>query len=369
MKASFTHLAPVVVLAALVISGCSQTATVPTSTQAPAAPAKAAAAPTKALTEPTNAAAAQPTAVSTSAKQVDFPAKGKAVTIIVPFSAGGGADVATRLLAPALEKELGTPVQIVNKPGASTQVGATELVRSKPDGYTLGLTPFASIFVTYLDPERKASYTRKDFQPVANFVSTENALFVKSDSPYKTLKDLVEAGKANPNKIKIGTSGILGNTHLTPLRLEEVSGGRFAYVHFGGNADVTAAVLGGHIDVGCGALDIIPLYRSGSLRILATTGMRQNSALPDVKTFQAQGYEVYNTYSIGLSAPAGTPKEIVDVLSTAIKKATENKDFRSKTAEAAMDADYMGPSEYDAYWTKYENEVRPLIERAKTTQQ
>ncbi|MHB1160277.1 MAG: tripartite tricarboxylate transporter substrate binding protein [Chloroflexota bacterium] len=342
----------------LAITGCSQGAASPSATKAPASPAT--------QTAPSSAATASPTQVP--AKKVDFPAQGKAVTIIVPFSPGGGADVATRLLVPALEKELGTSVQVLNKPGASTQVGASELVRSKPDGYTLGLTPFASIFVTYLDKERKSGYTRKDFQPVANFVSTENALFVLPDSPYKSLKDLAEAGKAKPNTIKIGTSGILGNTHLTPLRLEEVSGARFSYVHFGGNADVTTAVLGGHIDVGCGALDIIPQYKAGKLRILATTGTRQNAALPDVKTFESQGYQVNNTYSIGLSAPAGTSKEIVDVLAAAIKKATENNDFRTRAAQSAMEPDFMGPEQYDAYWTKYENEIRPLIERGKETQ-
>ncbi len=366
MKTTVTRLAAATVLVALVITGCSQPASAPSTTansaQVPAAATQAAPGPA------TAAPAAQPATGAASPKKVGFPAQGKSLTIIVPFSAGGGADVATRLLAPSLEKELGIPVQIENKPGASTQVGAFALIKSKPDGYTLGLTPFASIFVTYLDAARKAGYTRQDFQPVANFVSTENALFVPSDSPYKSLKDLVEAGKAKPNTIRVGTSGILGNTHLTPLRLEDVSGARFAYVHFGGNADVTTAILGGHIDVGCGALDIIPQYKAGKLRILATTGTRQNAAIPDVKTFQAQGYDVSNTYAIGMSAPAGTPKEIVDVLANAIKKATEDSEFRSKAAQSAMEADFKGPEEYAAYWTKYENEVRPLIERGKENQ-
>lgn len=360
----FVVFLPVAALAlTLVVAACSQAAPAPAPTAAPAAPAKAAE-PTKPAAEPTKpAAVAQPTAAP--APKVAFPEKGKAITIIVPFSAGGGADISARILAAAMEKELGVPVQISNKPGASTQVGMTELVRAKPDGYTLAETPFASIFVTYLDATRKAPYTRKDFAPVANFVNIDNVIEVKADSPIKSIKDLVDAAKASPDKITIGDSGILGNTHLLPLRLGAETGAKFAFVHFGGNAEVTTAVLGGNVSAGCGSTEIIPMYKSGQLRVLATSGKEQSPFFPDVKTFVAQGYNVTNTYSIGLSAPAGTPKEVIDVLTNAVKKATASADVKEKFNTAAMAPAYMDPSQYDAYWTEYENQVKPLIELGK----
>jgi len=365
MRQSRLTLLAMAIVAALALTGCAQAAPAPAATAPPAAPkaAEPTKAPAAAPTVAPTASAASPTAVPA---KVDYPARGKSVQVIVPFSAGGGSDVAMRLILPYVEKIVGIPFEVVNKPGASTQTGMTELAKAKPDGYTIGVSPLASMFVTYLDPDRKAVYTRKDFQPIANVVDTDNLLFAKGDAPYKTLKDVVDAAKANPGSIKFGDSGILGNTHLVGLSIETQANVKFAFVHFGGGGEVITAVLGNHIDVGCaGAGETMSQYKSGAVKVLATSGQHQSKFFPDVKNLADQGFPAYNTYSIGLSAPAGTPKEIVEILTGAVKKALGDAELQKKLGDAAYDVDYMDPTEYAAYWAKYESQVAPLIELGK----
>lgn len=355
MKRTRILVATLIGAMALAVVGCSQGAASPSPTKAPAATA----------TQAAQSATAAPT--QASEKKVKFPEKGKPITIIVPFSAGGVGDLAGRMLAAQLEKELGTPVEIANKPGASTQTGMTELVRAKPDGYTLGETPFASVFVTYLDKSRGAVYTREDFQPVANFVSIDNILFAKSNGKYKTVKDVVDAAKANPGKVTVGVSGILGNTHLVALGLAELTGTKLSYVTFNGGGEVLTALMGDHLEVGSGSAgDVISQYKSGSVVVLGTTGSQQSPFFPDAKTFTDQGFSLVNTYSIGLSAPKGTPKEIVDILSNAVKKATDSPELKAKFSEMAMQPDYLNSEEYRQFWQEAEGRIAPLVEKAKS---
>lgn len=136
-----------------------------------------------------------------------------------------------RILASGLEKELGTSVVIVNKPGANSQIGMTALAQARPDGYTFGTTNFPVAVTTYLDPERKAVYSRHSFQPLALHVADPNLFAVKANSPYKTLKDLVEAAKAKPKTITI-SSGVLNDDQIAILLLQKLSGAQFAQVSF-----------------------------------------------------------------------------------------------------------------------------------------
>src|SRR5665647_1207380 len=194
-----------VATAGMLLAACGGPAAAPAATTAPAKPAATTAPAAPAATKPAASAA---TAAPAAAKST-FPEKGKTITIIVPVNAGGGSDVSTRLMLPALEKILGTSVQVENKPGAGQQLGHTEFSKSKPDGYTIGMTNLPTTLTTYLDKERQAVYNRKTFQTIAAPVMDPGAIFVKADSPYKTLKDLVDAAKAKPSTIKGSTTGIL----------------------------------------------------------------------------------------------------------------------------------------------------------------
>lgn len=326
----------------------------------PAAPSPTAApkpAPTKAPEAP------KPTAAPAKAA---FPEKGKAINLLVAFPAGGSTDVGARLLAPLMEKSLGTPVQVVNRGGAGGQVGWTELAGYKPDGYGIGYVNLPSIITQYLDPERKAVFKRESFQPLAMHVVDPAVIAVAADSPYKTAKDLLDAAKANPEKIKAGADGILTDDHLNILQLERMSGAKFATVQFEGGAPKMTALLGGHIDAAFGNVgDTVSQFKSGKIRVLAVLDKEENKFYPGIKTLEAQGYKVYGASSRGVAAPAGTPKEAVDALSQSIKKAMEDEDHKKKMDESGLTLRYFGPAEFEAYWSDMEKDIEPLMAAVK----
>src|SRR5215475_15764843 len=155
---------------------------------------------------------------STGAQQ-DFPTK--PVQLMVAYPAGGSTDIAARIVAAIAEKSLGQPIVVVNKGGAGGQVGWTEMARQRPDGYYIGFINLPALNTVILDPERKAVFTADAFVPVINQVLDPGIIWVKADSPYKTLRDLLEAAKRTPNKIRAATTGILSDDHLAILMAEE----------------------------------------------------------------------------------------------------------------------------------------------------
>ncbi len=347
---------------ALVFTSCAP-GPAPTATPVPptAAPAVATAPVAVATAVPTAAPSATPT------KGIDYPVKGRTITMIVPYAAGGGGDIGARLLAPVLEKELGTNIEVVNKPGAGSQIGITELVRAKPDGYTIGFTHLPAVITIYLDPERQAVFTKKDLQPLAMYVIDPNALGVKGDSQYKSIKDIVEAAKAAPGKVIVSDSGILSDGHISILRLQQLTGVRFAIVHSEGGAKGVADLLGGHthaLNMNLGGANV-DLAKSGQIRVLAIFDKQENPNYPGVTTATAQGYPINVGTSRAISAPAGTPKEIVDKLTGAIKRAMESAELKQKAKELGLALVYMSPSELDAYWAQMEDQIKPIMQMAK----
>lgn len=298
----------------------------------------------------------------------NFPA-GKTITMIVPWPAGGSTDVTARYLASALEKELSTSIQIVNKAGAASQVGMTALINSKPDGYTLGFASLPTLITHYLDPGRDAPYSLKSFQPVAQQWQAPFVLAVAGKSPYKTLKDLVEAARANPEKILIGDPGLLGTPHLTVIMMERAAGVKFTSVHFAGGAPAVTALLGGHVNaavVGLG--DAATQFKSGELRSPGVAGNRESEFLPGVPTMRSLGYDVVSVNSGGVVAPAATPKDIVEIVTRAIKKIVESDAHKKDLATVGASSSYLSPEQYTALWMDYENRFGPVLKAVRASQ-
>jgi tripartite-type tricarboxylate transporter receptor subunit TctC len=301
-----------------------------------------------------------------SAEAAPFPEKGKSVTILVPWAAGGSLDLSARLLGSDLEKLLGVPFQVVNRPGASGQVGTTQIAMAKPDGYTIGVTALPSTNTIYLDPDRKAAFGRKDLVPVACHTSDPVAIGVRTDSKYKTVKDLIDDARANPEKIKAGDAGILSVHHLGIELFQKATNVRFANVHFDGGAPGITALVGGHVDVTFDVIGTMASHiRAGKIRILGIMGKEPSRFLPEVQPLQAMGLKIYMSTSRAYSAPAGTPKEIVEVLSGAIKKATEGEEHRKKLADMYTTVVYMDAAQFGAYWDELDAQLKPLVEQIK----
>lgn len=351
------------------VAGCTQAAPAPTPTRAPAVPTKAAeptkpaAASTKAP-EPTKAPAAQPTAAP--AKKVDYPEKGKAITLIVPYAPGGGADIGARVLAPLMEKQLGTSIQVLNRAGAASQLGLTETAKAKPDGYTIGFVGLPTAITTYLEPERKAVFTRTDFQPIGFQYLVPVVVVVQSASPYRTYQDVVDAAKARPGQLKAATSGLLGVNHLALLLAEKAAGVKFAAVHFDGGSPSVTALLGGHVDLTFASEPSAAKFvQSGELRAVAIMDEVESRFSPGVKIMAAQGYKA-SMHTGGLFAvPNGTPREIVEILAAAMKKAVLTDEHTKRMEDLGQTVRYMDPAQSMAYWVEIEEQVKPLMALAK----
>ena len=357
------------VLVGLLIVGCTQAAPAPAPTAAPAPP--KAAEPTKpapGAAAPT-AAPAAPAAVP--AKKVDYPQKGKTLTYIAPYAPGGSSDTIMRLMQPVLERELGIPVQIVNKVGAGSQIGTTEIALSKPDGYTFGYTSLPTVNSIYLDPDRKAAFGRKDLQPLTEQSVDYNVWAVKTESPYKTVKDLVDAAKANPKKISISSSGVGSITHMGLLKFAQVAGVDINIVQFDGQGPATTALLGGHIDVSSTYVgNIAGALKSKQMRLIGIMGPERNKYAPDVPSFLEQGYKDVEAPNIrGFVMPAGAPKEVVDTLVSALKKSQEAPDYIKALEEQYYTLRYADPADFSKLWNDWDTKVVPLMELVRKASQ
>ncbi len=359
MKRVLLPLAAVMLSANVMLIGCSPSAPTAAPTISPSGPAKAA----EPIESPEAAKPGEPAkAAAPTAARVKYPEQGRPVTVIVPWDPGSGSDVIARLLASPLERDLGVPIQVVNKPGAGTQIGLTELATAKPDGYTIGMTNQSTTVLTYLDPERKAVYSRKDFAPIATVGWDSSTINVRADSPYKGLQDLLNAAKADPEKVSVASPGFMTSNHLDLMMLQKATGVKFAIVQFTSGATTTAAVVGGHTDAGIQSLSgYVSQFKSGLVRVLGVMSDQENRFAPGVKTMEAQGYRVYGSSTRSFSAPAGTPKEIVDRLATSLKQALDSGDVKKKMDEVFLEQRYMGPGEFGAYWEQVEADTKTAL--------
>ncbi|MEU7830021.1 tripartite tricarboxylate transporter substrate binding protein [Nonomuraea sp. NPDC049129] len=299
-----------------------------------------------------------------------WPRKGKPITLIVSFAPGAAVDAAARVVAPMLEKELGTNVEVLNRPGAGGQIGYTALSKAKADGYTIGATGSPSIVVSPLDPSRGATYTRQSFQPLGMQVLDPMLVGVDPSSPYKTLKDLIEAVKAKPKSITVTTTGVQTGEHFALADIQQKTGAQFAPVHFSeGAASAIAAFLGKHVGAYVGNVsDVKPLVAQGKIKVLGVMSGQRSPFLPDVPTFAEQGYQIEQATARGYAAPAGVPAEVRTKIEAALKKAIEDPAVVAKMKDLGLGTVYKSGQEYATYWTEQETTIKqtlPLVRNDK----
>lgn len=356
MKRFFVGVASPGVVAWLLIFGHSQAAPLPTSTMAPAAQTRVA--------EPPKAAAVQLAAAP--AKKVDFPQKGKNITVIVPVPPGGPLDSTSPPDCAGHGERPRSPLPGDQQVGCRAPGGLTELAKARPDGYTIGMTALPTAITTYLDPKREAKFGRKNLQTLAMHVDDPSILAVTTSSPYQGLKDLFDAAKAKPETIKASAFGPLSHDHLVVLLSQKLSGAEFAIVHFQNTPRAIAALMGGHIDVFSGNVGaVLPQVKNGEIRVLGVAAKERSRFLPDVQTFEEQGYKFQFSSSRGWIAPAGVPREIVDVLSQSIKNAMDGAEHRRKLEAMGVVPRYLDAAQFGAFWDEKEVQVTPLLKGLK----
>ena len=286
--------------------------------------------------------------VGLSTAQAAYP--DKPIRIVVPFSPGGGADLIARTLSVDLAKELGQPVIVDNKPGAGTVIGSDYVAKSPPDGYTLLLSSIAHSVNPSL-AEKLPYSTEKDFAPVVMLVRSPNVLVVRADSPYKSVKDIIEAARANPGKLTYASPGNGTSSHLAGALFEELGKVQLRHIPYKGSAPALTDLLGGQTDILFGTSGSVGSFiESGKLRALAVTSAAHSTAYPKVPTMVEAGVPGYVTEGwYGLHAPAGTPPAVIARLNAAARKASATDFFKSKLVGDGMVVETGTPGEYEDY--------------------
>ncbi len=286
--------------------------------------------------------------VSAAHAQATYP--DKPIRVVVPFSPGGGADLIARTLSVDLAKELGQPVIVDNKPGAGTVIGSDLVAKSPADGYTLLLSSIAHSVNPSL-AEKLPYATERDFAPVAMLVRSPNVLVVRADSPYKSVKDIIDAAKAKPGKLTYASPGNGTSSHLAGALFEDLGKVRLQHIAYKGSAPALTDLLGGQTDILFGTSGSVGSFiDTGKLRALAVTSAVRSSAYPAVPTMVEAGVAGYVTEGwYGLHAPAGTPTAVIDKLNAAVRKAATTDFFKSKLVHEGMVVQAGAPAEYENY--------------------
>ena len=293
------------------------------------------------------------------------------VNLMVPAPAGGPTDIAARILAGIAEKALGQPIVVVNKPGAGGQVGATELARARPDGYTIGFIVMPGTNTIIIDPDRQAIFDENAFAHIVNHVLDPGAVWVKADSPFKTLEDLIEAAKKAPGTIRASTTGILGDDHLNILITEEATGAKFRIVHLEGAANQLKETLGGNVDVSFDNVgSVVKPLKAGQIRVLAVTHGERSKFIPDVPATAELGFPtIVSSSTRGIVAPKGTPEPVVKKLADVLGKAMADPEHVKKMDEQGLAIRAMPPAEFAAYWKAQHETARKYTDWAKNRPQ
>lgn len=281
------------------------------------------------------------------------------VTIVVGFAAGGGGDTSSRWIADYLRERWKVPVIVENKPGAGSTIAVGQLARAKADGYTVALattSPFtvAPYFQTVnYDPSR-------DFTYLFQFFVSAQPLFVKSDSPHKSIQELMAWARANPGKLFWSTAATNGGPHIATQAAFKANGIDATYVPYKGGAEAMTALLGGQIQA-LVAAEFPPHAAAGTIRLLAESGPDKIPQYPSVPTFRELGYPVSVPIFYGIAGPAGMPPEAVRAWELAAYDMTRSPGFQELVAKLNGTAAYMGHADFTASVTGVYRQMGRLV--------
>jgi len=284
------------------------------------------------------------------------------VTLIVPYGAGGGTDITARMLAKDLEAVLGKPVTVENRAGGGGWVGWGGLAKAAPDGYTIGYLNVPSMYAGYLDRQYNRSESLDSFTPLMNHVLDYNVWAVKADSPFKSVKDIVEAAKKAPETISVSAFGAGSDDHLAILSMQKENDIKLITVHHKSTADAKTGALGGHIQVlGANISEVAEEARAGTIRILGVMAPERSPFLPDAPTFKELGFNQVWSVSRGIAAPAGLPKNVQDALTAALEKTLTSPEHQQKARALSLEPRVIKGDDYKKFLKDNEVSTKTLM--------
>jgi tripartite-type tricarboxylate transporter receptor subunit TctC len=274
-----------------------------------------------------------------------------AITFVVPWPPGGATDVTMRPLAEGAKKALGQPVIVENRVGGGSAVGVGSIVGKKADGYLIAETVSSLHRNSYIN---KLSFdTVHDLTPIILVGGHLYGILVRADSPFKTLKDLVDYVRANPGKVTYMASGIGTGGHIAMEEFAYHAGGlQFSHIPSKGDPESSAALLGGHVDCISTTSGWIPLAEAGKLRLLATYGDKRTKKFPNVPTVKELGYKMTHNSPMVIFGPKGMPKDVVKILHDAFHKAMDDPLYIAAMDKYQMPIMYMNTEEVTKYWAE-----------------
>jgi tripartite-type tricarboxylate transporter receptor subunit TctC len=300
------------------------------------------------------------TAAVSPAYAQEWPAK--TVTIIVPFTAGGTADLFARLLAVNMQQKLGAPFIVENRAGAGGNIGAAAVAKSPNDGYTLLLGTVSTHAINQFMYSNMQFDPAKDFQPVSLIARLPNMLVVNPKIPAKTPAELVAYLKANPDKITYASSGVGTSIHLAAELFKIKTGTTMTHVPYRSSGEVMQNVAAGHVDLAFDNMTLAwPQAQGGNVRALAVTSLQRSPTAPDVPTMDEtfKGFEATSWH--GLFAPAGTPKPIVDKLAAEVKRILDLPENKEKLMQIGAVASPMTPDDFTAFIATERAKWEPVV--------
>jgi tripartite-type tricarboxylate transporter receptor subunit TctC len=252
--------------------------------------------------------------------QSAYPAR--PVKLVCPWPAGGSTDAVMRALAESAGKHLGQQIVLENKPGAGGMLGANELANARPDGYTLSQLPHGVFRIPHM--QKVQFNTLNDFTWIVCLTGYTFGIVVPSDSPFKSIKDVVDYARANPGKFSYGSTGVGTSPHLAVEEFAQRAGIKLNHVPFKGNAENMQAILGGHIMAASDATGWGPHVDSGKLRLLATYGSQRTKRWASVPTLDELGYKTVSDSPFGVCGPKGMDPGVVKTIHDAYKKTLQD---------------------------------------------
>ena len=274
-----------------------------------------------------------------------FPAR--PIHYICPWPAGGSTDAVIRSLAESAGRTLGATIIVDNKPGAGGMLGANELVNARPDGYTLSQLPHGVFRIPHM--QKTQFDTLKDFTWIACLTGYTFGLVVPAASPIKSIRELVEYAKANPEKFTYGSTGTGTSPHLAVEEFAQRAGIKLTHVPFKGNADNMQAVLGGHVMAASDATGWGPHVDAGKLRLLATYGSKRTKRWPNIPTLDELGYQTVSDSPFGVCGPKGMDPAVVRTLHDAFRKTLDDPAVLATFEKYDQSVIYMNTEAYTRF--------------------
>ncbi|MGF9712993.1 tripartite tricarboxylate transporter substrate binding protein [Paenibacillus naphthalenovorans] len=285
----------------------------------------------------------------------------KPINLIIAYAAGGGTDVGARMLMPYVEKELGVPINIINKPGGGGWIGWTELANAKPDGYTIGYINTPNLMTGYLDPKQKRKENLKSFAPIANHVTDPGAIAIRRDeSRFTDIKGLIEY--ARNNELTATSTGVGSDDHYAILKMNKALGTKFTAVHTKGAAESQTGVIGGHVDVLFANVgEVTSLHNSGEIKVVAVMAEKRSPFLSDIPTLEESGFSgIISGSARGIAAPKDIDPHKLEILRAALEKGIKNQEQIDKQGQSGLQVDYKDGKDYMDLLEKDEQDVLAL---------